>query len=105
MKRPGISDARRTTVTDEIESELVEIFLQSGLVEIIRDHPRSWREGSFYRRINSQSAFDRFFREQTGRKHHARVARVRATCDRRDKHSAVTDFAFAVMKWISGRTF
>ena len=32
MERPGIADAGRATVTDEIESELIEICLQSGLL-------------------------------------------------------------------------
>src|SRR5205085_7883471 len=41
MQRAGVSDTSRAAVTDEIESELVEIFLQAGLLEIIRDHTRA----------------------------------------------------------------
>src|SRR5688572_17356450 len=33
-ERAGIADARRATIADEIEPELVQVRLQSGLVEI-----------------------------------------------------------------------
>ena len=102
---PGIADAGRATVADDVEAELVEICLQPGLVEIIGDDARARRERSFHGRIDAQSALDRFLREQTGGEHHARVARVRATRDRRDQHAAVTDPALAVMKRISSRIF
>src|SRR5437764_3970095 len=105
MEWPGIANASGATVADEIKSELVEIFLQSGLVEIIGDHTRTGRERRFYRRIDAQSALDRFFRQQPGRKHHAWVTRVSATRDRRDQNCAVTDFTFAVSKWIGRRSF
>ena len=104
MKRPGIADAGRATVTDKIEAELIEICLQSGLGEIIGDHARSWRERSFHCRIDAQAALDRFLREQTGRQHHAWIARVRATRDRRDQDGAVSNLALPVMKRI-GRFF
>ena len=100
MERAGVADAGRATVADEIESELIEIRLQSGLGEVIGDDARSRRERSLHRRIDRQSALDRFLREQTGGEHHARVTRVRATGDRRDQDAAVADLAFAVMKWI-----
>jgi hypothetical protein len=38
MKRTGIPDARRAAITDDIESELVEIFLQAGFLEVIGNH-------------------------------------------------------------------
>ena len=101
MERPGIADAGGATVTDEIESELIEIFLQPGLVEIIGNDARTWRERSFHRRIDAQSTLDRFFREQTRGEHHARIAGVRATRDRRDQHTAVSDLALPVMKRIA----
>ena len=86
-----------------IESELIEISLQPGFVQIIGHDARSRRERSFHRRIDSQSALDRFLREQTGREHHARIARVGATGDRRDQHAAVADLALAVVKRIGRR--
>ena len=35
MQRPGVADAGGAAVADEIKPELVEIFLESGFVEII----------------------------------------------------------------------
>ncbi len=105
MERTGVADARCATVADEIETELIEIFLQPGFVEIIRDDARSGRERSFHGRIDMQAALDRFLRQQSGREHDARIARVRATRDRRDQNAAMADAALPVMKWISGCIF
>src|SRR5438034_11554713 len=55
MERARVADASRATVADEIESELVEIFLQSGFVEVIGDNARARRERSFHRRIDARS--------------------------------------------------
>src|SRR4051812_4705153 len=105
MKRPGIADAGCATITDEVEAKLIEIFLQPGFREIISHNARSGRERSFYRRINAQTAFDCFFREQTSGKHHAWIARVRAARDRRNQNAAVTDRTLSVMKRIAGFRF
>src|SRR5947207_11371330 len=35
MQRSRVADARRAAVTDEIEPELVEIFLQPGFLQVI----------------------------------------------------------------------
>ncbi len=105
MQRAGIADAGCATVTDEVEPELIEIFLQSGFLQIIGNDARTGRERSFHRRIDMQPALDRFFREQSRCQHHAWIARVRATGDRRDQHGAVTDFTLTVLEWVSGRSF
>src|SRR2546423_11683639 len=105
MERSGISDTRGAAVADKIESELIEIFLQPGLVEIIRDHSRARSERRFHCWIDPQSAFHRFFREQSCGEHHAWVARVRATRDRRDQNSAVSNLALPVLKRIGSRVF
>ena len=39
MERSRVADAGGATVTDEIESELIEVFLEPGLVEIIGNNP------------------------------------------------------------------
>ena len=93
MQRPGVADAGRAAVTDKIKPELIEIFLQPGFRQIIGDHARTRRERRFHCRIHVQSALDRLFCEQTGREHHARIARVRATRDGRDENAAVADMA------------
>jgi hypothetical protein len=44
MERPRIADAGRATITDHVESQLVEILLQPSLLEIIRNDARTGRE-------------------------------------------------------------
>ena len=105
MERTGISDTRGAAVADKIESELIEIFLQPGLVEIIRDHARARCERRFHRWIDPQSAFHRFFREQSCSEHHAWVARVRATGNGGDQNSAVSNLALPMLKRIGSRVF
>src|SRR4029453_13215659 len=76
MQRPRVADASRATVADEIESELVEICLESGLFQVIGKNARpGWGE-VFPPRIHPQTALNCFFRQQPSRNHHARVARV-----------------------------
>ena len=53
MERPGVADAGRATVTDDVEAELIEIRLQSGLVRVIGDDARARRERSLHRRIDA----------------------------------------------------
>src|SRR5207249_10549314 len=91
MERSRVADSGGATVTDEIESELIGIFLQPGFVEIIGNNPRTWGERSFHRRIDMQAALGCFFCKQSSRDHHAWITRVRATCDCRDQNAAMTD--------------
>src|SRR5437660_10328021 len=98
MERAGISDTGGAAVADEIESELIEIFLQPGLVEIIRDHARARCERRFHPWIDPQSAFHRLFPEQSRRGHHTWVAWVRATGNGGDQDGAVSTLAWPMLK-------
>src|SRR5262249_12237132 len=98
MQRSGISDASGATVADKIKAKLVEICLQSGLLEIVRNHARTGRQRRFHTSIGTQTALDWFFREQTSRNHHARVARVRATRDCRNQDTAMADVSSPLRK-------
>src|SRR5262249_53304503 len=100
MERTRIANASCTAVTDQIESELIEIFLQSGLIEIIGYDARTGREGSFYRGIDLESVLDGFFGKQSCGEHHAWIARVCATRDGCDQHGAMTNLAFSVSEGI-----
>ena len=93
-ERTGIADARRATVTDEIEAELVEIRLQTGLVQIIADDARAGRERSLDDRVHRQTAFDRLPGEQPGGQHHAGIRRVGAAGDGCNQNRAVANFTF-----------
>src|SRR5207237_3933867 len=105
MERSRVADAGRAPVADQIEPELVEIFLESGFVEIIGDDARAGRERSFYGRIDLQPALHRFLCQQAGGEHYARIARVGATGDRGNENAPVPDPAFTVLKWIGSRIF
>ena len=63
MQWPGVANAGGATISDEIKSELIEIFLQSRFFQIIGNDARPGRERSFHRRIDAQPALDRFFCE------------------------------------------
>src|SRR5438067_13883711 len=91
MQRPRIADASRATVADEIESELIEICLKSGLFQVIGNNARPWCERRFHARIDTQTALHCFFRQQPSRNHHARVARVCAARYRGNEHTAVAN--------------
>src|SRR2546423_15515962 len=91
MQRPRVADASRATVADEIESELVEICLESGLFQVIGNNARPRCERRFYARIDTQTALDCFFRQQASRNHHARVACVCAARYRGNEHTAVAN--------------
>ncbi len=93
MQRAGIADAGRAAVTDQIEAEFVQIRLQAGLVQIIADDARAGRERGLDGGIDREAFFNRFFREQAGGKHHARIRRVGATGDGRDEHGTVAHVA------------
>src|SRR5258706_7938858 len=91
MKRAGVADAGGATVTDKIETKLIEIRLESGLVQVITHDARAGRERGLYDGVDLQSALDGFLREQPGAEHHAGGAGVGATCDGGDEHAAVAD--------------
>src|SRR5260370_16440213 len=90
MQWSGVANAGGATVANEIKSELIEIFLQSGFVEIIGNNARTGRERSFHRGIDAQTPFDRFFRKQTPRDHHARVSSLLPPPAPPDQHPPLT---------------
>src|SRR4030095_7460670 len=67
MQRPRVADASRATVADEIESELVQICLESGLFQVIGNNARPGCERRFHARIDTQTTLDCFFRQQSSR--------------------------------------
>ena len=105
VQRSGVADAGGTTIPDEVESELVKVFLQTRLVKIIGNNTRAGRQRCFDCRINAQTTLDRFFCEQSGCDHHAGITGVRATGDRRDQYAAVPDVSAPVSKNVAGFSF
>src|SRR6516164_11523492 len=95
MQRSRVADARRATVADQIKSELVEICLESGFFQVIGNHARPRCERCFHPGIDTQTALDCFFRQQSSRNHHARVARVCAARYRSDQDAAVANVSMS----------
>src|SRR5262249_37168012 len=67
MQWPRVANASRATVADQIESKSIEIFLESRLFQVIGNNARSGCQRRFHARIDTQTAFDCFFRQQSGR--------------------------------------
>src|SRR5438876_10588079 len=69
MERPGVADAGCTTVADKIETELIEIFLESGLLELIGNDARTRCKRGVHRVIDAQTEFGGVFRKSPGCDH------------------------------------
>ena len=90
-QRAGVADARRAAVADQVEPELVEVFLQAGLGEIIGDDFRAGRQRRLHPRPRVQAALDRVACQQSGADEHRRIRRVGAAGDRGDHHRSVVN--------------
>src|SRR6187431_1944483 len=100
MQRPRVADASRAAVADEIESELVEICLESSLFQVIGNNARPRRERCFHARIDTQTALDCLFCQQSSCNHHARVARVCTARYRGDQDAAVADVSSPMLEHV-----
>ncbi len=90
-QRPGVADAGRAAVADEVEAELLERLGQPRAVEVLGHDLRARRERGLDPRLALQPARDRVAREEPGADHHRRVGGVRAAGDRRDHDVAVVE--------------
>src|SRR6476661_9807233 len=101
MQRPGVANASGATVADEIESELVEICLESGLFQVIGNNAGPGCERRLHARIDMQTALDCFFRQQSSRNHHARVACICAARYRGDQDAAVANVSTTMQEYLA----
>ena len=85
-QRAGIAYAGGAAVANEVEAQLIEIFLKTGFVEIIAHHAGTGCEGRLDEGIDAQTAFDGFLSQQTGREHDGWIAGVGATRDGSDQN-------------------
>src|SRR5262245_54041842 len=69
VERAGVSNTGRTSISDNIEAELIEIRLQSGLRQIIGNDARAWAERSLDLRFDAQSLLDGLLRQQARGQH------------------------------------
>ena len=96
-QRPGVPDARRAAVADEVEAERLERLDQARLGVVLHDHLRAGRERGLHPRLDLQPALHRVAGEQAGADHHARVRRVRARGDRGDHDVAVVELGLGAV--------
>jgi hypothetical protein len=80
-ERPGVADAGRAAITDDVEPELVQIGKQTSGVQILRHHARSWSETRLDVRFDLEAALDCLLGDKARSEHDARVRRVRARRD------------------------
>src|SRR5262245_5436899 len=73
VERAGVADTARTSISDHIEAELVEIRLQSGLRQIIGNDARAGAERSLDLRLDAHSFLDSLLRQQSRGQHDARI--------------------------------
>ena len=66
-----------------------ERWQHAGFLQVIHDDLRARRQTGLHPRLGSQSARDRFLRQQPGGHQYRGIRRVGATGDRGDDHAAV----------------
>ncbi len=89
VKRTRVPDAGRAAVTDGLETELIEILLQAGPLQVVGHHPGARSKGGFHVGRNRQPFLIGFPGEKAGRQHDARVGGVGATRNGGDQDRAV----------------
>ncbi len=90
-QRSAVADAGRAAVADQVEAELIEIYVEARLLQVVGDDFRSRRQAGLHPRLLREAFLDRLLRDEAGADHHARVRRVRAAGDRRDDDGTVLD--------------
>ena len=90
-QRSGVADAGRAAEADEVEAQLVEVFLQAGLGEILGNNLRSGCQRGLDPGLRLQALGDRVAGQQAGGDQHARVGSVGAGGDGGDRHVAMAE--------------
>ena len=96
-ERAGIADARGAAETDQVVTELVQVLLQTGLVEIFGDDLRARCKRGLDPRLDGQAFGHGLARQQPGADHHVGVRRIGAGRDRGDHDVAVAEVVGAAL--------
>ncbi len=94
-QRPRIADAGGAAETDQVEADLVEVLLQSGVGKILRNHLAARRERGLHPRLCGQALGGGIAGEQARGDQHARVRGVGAGGDRGDHHVTMAEIEVA----------
>ena len=84
LKRAGVTDTCGTAVTNKVEANLVQIFLQASGLKVGGNNLRTRCQRCFDPRLAIQTQSRGFARHQTRADHDVGVGCVCAGCDRRD---------------------
>mmetsp|Transcript_6420 Transcript_6420/g.7198 ORF Transcript_6420/g.7198 Transcript_6420/m.7198 type:complete len:932 (-) Transcript_6420:12-2807(-) len=86
-----VSNARHAPVAGRLEAQRVQLLLQAGGVQVLRDHVGAGRQRRLHVRLHHQALLDGLLRHKAGGNEHARVRRVRARRDGGNDNAAVLD--------------
>src|SRR5215475_2079267 len=69
-ERAAVTDASRTAIADNVETQTFEVRHQAGIFEVVGYNPGPGREACFHPRLYLEPALDRLFRQKSGGDHH-----------------------------------
>ena len=88
-QRPGVADAGRAAVADEVEAHLIQRVLQAGRLQVLGDDLGAGREGGLHPRLGAKTLRQRFLGHQAGAKHHGGIGGIGTRRDGGDHHVAI----------------
>ena len=92
-ERAAVSNARGTTIADDVEPELLKIVENAGLGQVIGDDSRARSKAGFDERFDLQPTRYGFFSQKSSSDHDRRIAGVGAGGNRSDDNRPVSDLA------------
>ena len=95
-QRTRIADAGGAAVADDLETELVEVGLESGGMKVVLHHPRTRSQRGLHRGGDMEPALHGLLGQESCAEHDARVARVGAAGDGGNDYAAVIQSRCAV---------
>ena len=91
VERTGVADAGGAAVADSLEAQLVEVGLQTGLVQVVGDHPAARSQRRLHRRVELQALLNGLLGQQARGQHDRGVGGVGAAGDGGNEHRAMSD--------------
>ena len=89
-QRTGVADAGRAAVAHQVEADGIQVWPQSGVLQVVGHDLGARRQGGLYVGLDLEAALDRFLGYQAGADHDAGVGRVGAARDGGNGHVPVS---------------
>ena len=90
-QRPGVADAGRAPIADQVEAKLVEVLIQARALQVLGHHLGARCQRGLDPWLDREPALDGVAGEDPGAEHHRRVRGVGAARDRGDHDMAVIE--------------